>query len=73
LQSRLSRNLPAFVAERIEGLNTDSQRALQFVRSTPGVGVALVGMSKIAHVDENLFVATVPPVPGAISAFFNAS
>jgi aryl-alcohol dehydrogenase-like predicted oxidoreductase len=42
-------------------LNTDGQRALQFVRSTPGVTTALVGMKHIAHVDENLQTAKLPP------------
>jgi aryl-alcohol dehydrogenase-like predicted oxidoreductase len=32
----------------------DPRRALHFVRSTPGVAVALVGMSQVAHVEENL-------------------
>ena len=40
--------------EVLEGLDTDAQRALQFVRSTPGVAVALVGMKTVAHVEENL-------------------
>jgi aryl-alcohol dehydrogenase-like predicted oxidoreductase len=60
LQSRLSRNLPASVAEAFPGLATDAQRAIQFVRSTPGVTAALVGMKRKAHVEENLQVARVP-------------
>ena len=46
----------------MKGLETDAQRAIQFTRSTPGIDVALVGMSKAAHVSENLGVAYVPPV-----------
>jgi len=72
-QSRLSRNLPVWVSERIQGCLTDGQRAIQFVRSTPGIAVALVGMSKIKHVDENLFVATLNPASDAVSQLFNAS
>jgi len=34
----------------------DAQRAIEFVRSTPGITVALVGMSNAAHVKENLAV-----------------
>ena len=64
-QGGLARNLPPVVAEYLPGLTTDAQRALQFVRSTPGVGTALVGMKSLAHVDENSAVATVPPVPWA--------
>ncbi|WP_299199131.1 aldo/keto reductase [Thermocrinis sp.] len=36
------------------GLEKDVHTALQFVRSTPGVGTALVGMSKLKHLEENL-------------------
>lgn len=72
-QSRLCRNLPPLVAEHLTGLQTDSQRAIQFVRSTPGIAVALAGMSQIRHVDENLFVATVPPATEEIPKMFNAS
>lgn len=72
-QSRLSRNLPPVIAEHLRGLNTDSQRAIQFVRSTPGVAVSLVGMSQIRHVDENLVVATAPPATKDIPKLFDAS
>jgi aryl-alcohol dehydrogenase-like predicted oxidoreductase len=62
-QGRLAQNLPPVVAEFLPGLDTDAQRALQFVRSTPGVGTALVGMKSLGHVDENARVAAAPPVP----------
>ena len=62
LQARLSRDLPQALAEKLPGLSTDAQRAIQFTRSTPGIGVALVGMSDVAHVAENLKVAGVPPL-----------
>lgn len=62
LQSRLAHGLPEALKERLSGLETDAQRAIQFTRSTPGIDVALVGMSKVAHVTENLGVAQVPPV-----------
>lgn len=61
LQARLSRNLPPFVAEALPGFQTDAQRALQFVRSTPGVTAALVGMKRKEHVAENLKTAGFPP------------
>jgi aryl-alcohol dehydrogenase-like predicted oxidoreductase len=64
LQSRLSRNLPAVMGETFPGLETDAQRAIQFVRSSPGVTAALVGMKRKDHVLENLKVAAVPPVSG---------
>jgi aryl-alcohol dehydrogenase-like predicted oxidoreductase len=61
LQSQLSKNLPDFIRECLKGLETDAQRALQFVRSTPGITAALVGMSKINHVEENMKAAKTPP------------
>jgi aryl-alcohol dehydrogenase-like predicted oxidoreductase len=42
-------------------LQTDGQRALQFVRSTPGVATALIGMKQVAHVNENLQTARIAP------------
>ena len=63
MQGQLARGLPPELAAALPGLTTDAQRALQFVRSTPGVGTALVGMRSIAHVDENAGVAATPPVP----------
>jgi len=62
-QGQLTRNLPEVIGDFLPGLATDAQRALQFVRSTPGIGSALVGMKRVAHVEENLAVAKVPPIP----------
>ena len=63
LQGQLTHDLPSMIAETFHGLETDGQRALQFVRSTPGVTTALVGMKQIQHVEENLKTARVPPAP----------
>ncbi len=60
-QSRLTQNLPPFVANALQGLDSDAQRAIQFVRSAPGVTTALVGMSQRTHVEENMQVAKLPP------------
>jgi aryl-alcohol dehydrogenase-like predicted oxidoreductase len=60
LQSRLTHGLPKVLAE-VFHLTTDAQRAIQFVRSSPGVGSALIGMKQISHVEENLAVAKVSP------------
>jgi len=49
------------VREPLGSLPTDAQTAIQFTRSTPGVTTALVGMSRRAHVEENLQLARVPP------------
>lgn len=62
-QGNVARNLPAFVGECLPGLTTDAQRAIQFARSAPGLGVALVGMKQVAHVEENLKTAEVSPAP----------
>ncbi|PYN44419.1 MAG: aldo/keto reductase [Candidatus Rokuibacteriota bacterium] len=61
-QGQLTRNLPPLITEYIPGLTSDAQRALQFVRSTPGVGTALVGMRSPEHVEENTRVGALPPM-----------
>jgi aryl-alcohol dehydrogenase-like predicted oxidoreductase len=61
-QGQLVRNLPPVLAEVMPGLATDAQRALQFVRSTPGVGTALVGLKSDAHVREAAGLAKIAPV-----------
>ncbi len=61
LQGQLTRNLPEIITATFQGLETDGQRALQFVRSTPGVTTALVGMKQVKHVEENLKTALVAP------------
>jgi aryl-alcohol dehydrogenase-like predicted oxidoreductase len=68
LQGRLSRGLPSQVTEELPGFATDGQRAIQFSRSAPGVTAALVGMSRPAHVEENLHVASI--APAELSAWF---
>ena len=62
-QGQLTRNLPPVITAYLPGLATDAQRALQFVRSTPGIGTALVGMKSIEHVDDNAAVAAAAPIP----------
>src|SRR5262249_20909425 len=69
LQAKLTAGLPEFVSQALSGLTTDAQRAIQFVRSTPGVTTALVGMSKRSHVEENLATARVSPV--SMETFFS--
>ena len=59
LQGRVTRGLPPEIREPLGSLGSDAQTAAQFVRSTPGVTTALVGMSSIEHVEENLELATV--------------
>ena len=61
LQGQLSRGLPPIVANAFGGFATDAQRSIQFVRSTPGVDVALVGMKSVDHVRDTLETARMPP------------
>ena len=60
-QGRVAHDLPDSIREPLGALATDAMTAIQFVRSTPGVTTALVGMSAPAHVEENLRLARVEP------------
>ncbi len=60
LQGQVAKNLPEFVADAL-GLGNDAERALQFVRSSPGITTALVGMSRSEHVKANARLVSVPP------------
>lgn len=62
MQTRLARGLPAQIRTALGSLQTDAQTAIQFVRSTPGITTALVGMSRVEHVEENLALVQVEPV-----------
>jgi aryl-alcohol dehydrogenase-like predicted oxidoreductase len=59
LQSKMTRGLPAFIADAF-GLKTDAERAIQFVRSSPQILTALVGMSRVEHVQANLRLVSEP-------------
>jgi aryl-alcohol dehydrogenase-like predicted oxidoreductase len=61
LQGKVARGLPETVRQPLGSLSTDAQTAIQFVRSTPGIATALVGMSQTKHVEENLALVNVPP------------
>jgi aryl-alcohol dehydrogenase-like predicted oxidoreductase len=61
LQGKLAGPLPDVLARAMTGCTTDPQRAIQFVRSTPGVTTALVGMRRREHVADNLAVARLAP------------
>ncbi|HTZ49889.1 MAG TPA: aldo/keto reductase [Verrucomicrobiae bacterium] len=66
LQGQVAQNLPVFVADAL-GLENDVQRALQFVRSAPGITAALVGMSRTAHVEAN--TRLVAEAPAGVEEF----
>src|SRR5947208_15475246 len=59
LQGQVAKNLPGFVAEAL-GLENDTERALQFARSSPGITTARVGMSRAEHVKANGRVGGLP-------------
>jgi aryl-alcohol dehydrogenase-like predicted oxidoreductase len=61
LQGRVAQNLSEDVRAPLGNLPTDAQTALQFARSTPGLTTALAGMSRVAHVEENLHLVGVAP------------
>jgi aryl-alcohol dehydrogenase-like predicted oxidoreductase len=60
LQGQLTKNLPASM-RNAWGMKSDSALALQFARSAPGITTALVGMSQIGHVEDNLGLAGIEP------------
>jgi len=62
LQGQLTRGLPPEFRSWFPRMRTDAQRAIQFVRSTPGITCALVGMSHLEHVQENLETALAAPI-----------
>ncbi len=48
--------------KQIFKVKEDNLVPIQFVRSTPGVGTALIGMSKIQHLEQNLKIENYPPL-----------
>jgi aryl-alcohol dehydrogenase-like predicted oxidoreductase len=71
LQGQVARGLPEAIREPLGSLATDAQTGIQFVRSSPGITTALVGMSNRAHVEENLqLVGVAPADPGDFMRLF---
>jgi aryl-alcohol dehydrogenase-like predicted oxidoreductase len=70
LQGQLTRRLPEVLHSAFPEMESDAQRAIQFVRSTPGIGVALVGMSSATHVAHNLATLLHPPASTALMTLF---
>lgn len=65
LQGQVARGLPEAIRQALGSLATDAQTGIQFVRSAPGITTALVGMSNVAHVAENLELLRIEPAPPA--------
>jgi aryl-alcohol dehydrogenase-like predicted oxidoreductase len=71
LQGRVVGRLPEALRGQLGPALTDAQRALQFARAVPGLTAVLAGMNQVAHVEENLALAGVPPLaPEAFQALF---
>ncbi len=58
-QGRVIGRVPQELKEKLK-VEKDVHASLQFVLSTPGVGTALVGMSKLEHLEENLQILSIP-------------
>jgi aryl-alcohol dehydrogenase-like predicted oxidoreductase len=65
---RLIGRVPKQIREAFPGTESDALTSLQFVRSTPGVTSAVVGMREPDHVDDNLSLARIPPAPPQVVA-----
>lgn len=61
-KGRLAGQCSDAVRAALLALGSDARRALQFARSTPGIGTALVGLSQAEHLDDLLVVAQLPPM-----------
>lgn len=59
-KGHLARQSVDIVQQALPTMRSHAQRAIQFNRSTPGLGTALVGMSSPAHLDDALAVARQP-------------
>lgn len=69
---RLLGRIPDFVRKAFPEAASDALAAIQFVRSTPGITSAVVGMRERAHVLENLGLARIPRGdPGLPSRLFS--
>ena len=64
-KGRLAGHCEDAVRRALAQFANDAQRALQFNRSTPGLGTSLVGISTAAHLDDLLAVARAAPMAQA--------
>lgn len=62
LQGRVARGLTDELRRALGSLRTDAQMSIQFVRSTPGITIGLVGMSRSEHVEENAELLQIAPL-----------
>lgn len=64
-KGRLAHECAGSVRAALAQYANDAQRAVQFNRSTPGLGTSLVGVSTPAHLDDLLVVAKTPTMTRA--------
>jgi aryl-alcohol dehydrogenase-like predicted oxidoreductase len=62
-KGQLAQRCAESVYAALSQLDNHAQRAMQFNRSTPGIGTTLVGVSTPAHLEDLLAVARMPPMP----------
>jgi predicted aldo/keto reductase-like oxidoreductase len=70
LQGRLSKELPQKIQDLFKNLKTPAQKSIQFVRSTPGITTALVGMKTKDHLEENTQTVNFDFQPEAVLKVF---
>ncbi|MGB5970593.1 MAG: hypothetical protein WA865_10460 [Spirulinaceae cyanobacterium] len=61
-QAKALDNIPLEMKRFLLNLETEGLQALQFTRSIPGLGTALVGMKSPQYVQENLTLTKVAPL-----------
>lgn len=72
MQGRLIRDVSPEILGRFK-VSKPFQIPVQFVRSTPKVGTVLIGMSKKAHLIQNLEIEDIPPLsPEEINEMFSS-
>lgn len=59
-QGKLTHGLPEFVGRAL-GTSNDTESAIQFSRSAPGITTSLIGMATTDHVSTNIATAAVKP------------
>jgi aryl-alcohol dehydrogenase-like predicted oxidoreductase len=73
LQGRLTGDLPEEVDAAFPEASSAAQRALQFARSAPGMTTSLVGVSTLAHAQDNFALTRVSPAaPQRVMDLFEA-
>lgn len=64
MQGKLAGGLPPEIVAAMGSPASEALASIQFARSTPGITTALVGMSRVKHVEENMTLTKIAPVAG---------